>query len=66
MKRPKWFRKFRTRSISPTVLGKLYCQDCNRPIKKRHKYRIVIARHIDCTDPKQIGQPSFPLLKESE
>lgn len=39
--------------------GKLRCEDCRAAIHKHDRYRIVIARHIDCGDPKLVGQKSM-------
>lgn len=59
MRIPKWFRRFRKpRPVPPKA--KLFCEECGRPVHRHDKYRIIKVRHIDCMDPKQVGQMSLP------
>jgi hypothetical protein len=40
--------------------GRLRCDHCQRNIHRHDRYVIVKAVHRDCSDPKLVGQQSFP------
>lgn len=39
--------------------AKLHCVDCNRPIHRNDRRKIITARHVNCSDPKLVGQKSI-------
>lgn len=53
------FRKKDSTSKKPRVM---ICADCGRPVHKHDRYRIISVVHIDCDDPKMVGQRN---LKEA-
>lgn len=58
MKLPKWLHRFRRpRAVPPKA--KLFCEECKRPVHKHDKYRIIKVQHLNCGDPKFVGQTSL-------
>jgi hypothetical protein len=47
----------------PRSDGKLACDKCKGSIHRHDRYQIVAVRHIDCRDPRLVGQKSLPLLQ---
>jgi hypothetical protein len=44
--------------------AKLHCVECGCRVKRRDKYRILAARHVDCRDPRHVGQQSLAMEKD--
>jgi hypothetical protein len=55
---------FKVKAIPPKA--KLQCVECERRLKRHDKYKILAVKHLDCGDPKNVGQTSIPLTKEEQ
>ncbi len=63
-----WFTgRSKTEKI-PTVAklkgGQMFCLDCGRAIHRGDRFKIIGVRHVDCLDPRRMGQmPLRPMLQ---
>lgn len=46
--------------------GKLVCIECGCHVRKHERYKILAASHVNCADPKLVGQQSIPMPKEEK
>jgi hypothetical protein len=54
-----WLRRLFSKKRKVIRSGKLCCSDCGVPIHKHDRYRIREAQHVNCSDPKMVGQRSI-------
>lgn len=48
------------RVAPPATKAKMVCVDCGCPIHRHDRHKILQVRHVDCKDPKRVGQMVLP------
>lgn len=56
MKLPHWLRRTKPAPPAKTLRR---CAKCGAGIHRHDRFRILVAVHVDCDDPKQTGQKSL-------
>ncbi len=60
-----FLRRFRRAwNIASSRGGKMCCEECGGRIHRHDRYKILAAKHLDCSDPKLVGQTSMPARED--